>query len=225
MKAKVNVIKRCVANPSTQNMFWLSSTTKQEYTVQLICKDQQWNIPSSLAEISNWVFVDLKIKLLKDRTALVVLQVQQHKDTWSSCCWLKHNFRQWKEEPWNIGRFEGLKCAPIYVAVDVDTHYLAFPPLCFRERKGRHNMCGKKEDLPEPLFDTTFRQWTTTAWSRIRRGMGAFIFYQSYKETKKLDLLFRTETACEYPSKTSTKQKNKKAEIMILAGDAQSRLK
>lgn len=42
----------------------------------------------------------------------------------------------------------------------------------------------KRQDLPEPLFDTTFRQWTTTAWSRIRSGMGAFIFHQSYKKTK-----------------------------------------
>lgn len=78
-----------------------------------------------------------------------------------------------------------------------------------------------RSDLPEPLFDTTFRHWTTTTWSRIRREMGAFIFHQSCKRTNAAVIILHWDKL----RKHRIHPKHQIREIKILARDAQSKRK
>lgn len=62
----------------------------------------------------------------------------------------------------------------------------------------------QKLDIPEPLFDTTFRvRDTETPQSRNSTGLRAVIFLSSLTETqKKTDMSYRQHTTTNYPSPT-----------------------
>ena len=99
--------------------------SKQVYTMEVISKDQWWHIPSSLTgpQIEFLSVGGLTYLAVKRRDSSVFhrnwLESQSTAaqgyempplPTWNDLCFQAKRKKRNEEEPWNVGRFQGIKC-------------------------------------------------------------------------------------------------------------------